>query len=49
MQLFGLFDEQQRLSSDGVNLMLCRLPRLGGRPRLSLSTPAIYAWLERGV
>ena len=47
MQLYGLFDEPLRLSPEGVSLMLCRLPRTGGRPRLSLSTPAIYAWLER--
>ena len=47
MQLYGLFDEPLRFSPEGVSLMLCRLPRTGGRPRLSLSTPAIYAWLER--
>jgi IS30 family transposase len=47
MQLYGLFDEPLRLSPEGVSLMLCRLPRAGGQPRLSLSTPAIYAWLER--
>ena len=47
MQLYGLFDEPLRLSPEGVSLMLCRLPRTGGRPRLSLSTPAIYGWLER--
>ena len=47
MQLYGLFDEPLRLSPEGVSLMLCRLPRTGGKPRLSLSTPAVYAWLER--
>ena len=47
MQLYGLFDEPLRLSPEGVSLMLCRLPRAGGKPRLSLSTPAIYAWLKR--
>ena len=47
MQLYGLFDEPLRLSPEAVSLMLCRLPRTGGRPRLSLSTPAIYGWLER--
>ena len=47
MQLYGLFDEPLRLSPEAVSLMLCRLPRAGGKPRLSLSTPAIYAWLER--
>ena len=47
MQLYGLFDEPLRLSPEGVSLMLCRLPRTGGQPRLSLSTPAIYAWLKR--
>jgi transposase, IS30 family len=47
MQLYGLFDEPLRLSPEGVSLTLCRLPSAGGKPRLSLSTPAIYAWLER--
>ena len=47
MQLYGLFDQPLRLSPEGVSLMLCRLPRTGGRARLSLSTPAIYGWLER--
>ena len=47
MQLYGLFDEPLRLSPEGVSLMLGRLERTGGRPRLSLSTPAIYAWLKR--
>ena len=47
MQLYGLFDEPLRLSPEGVSLTLCRLPRAGGQPRLSLSTPAIYAWLKR--
>jgi transposase, IS30 family len=47
MQLYGLFDEPQRLSPEGVSLMLCRLPANRGQPRLSLSTPAIYAWLKR--
>ena len=47
MQLYGLFDEPLRLSPEGVSLTLCRLPRAGGKPRLLLSTPAIYAWLKR--
>ena len=47
MQLYGLFDEPLRLSPEAVSLMLCRLPRTDGKPRLSLSTPAIYAWLKR--
>ncbi len=47
MQRYGLFDEPLRRSPEGVSLMLCRLKRGGGRPRLSLSVPAIYAWLER--
>jgi len=47
MQLYGLFDQPLRISPEGVSLMLCRLPRTGGRPHLSLSTPAIYGWLER--
>ena len=47
MQLYGLFDEPQRLSPEGVSLMLRRLPRAAGKPRLSLSTPAVYAWLKR--
>ena len=47
MQLHGLFDEPLRLSPEGVSLTLCRLPRARGQPQLSLSTPAIYAWLKR--
>lgn len=47
LQLYGLFDEPQRLSPEGVSLMLGRLPRAAGKPRLSLSTPAVYAWLKR--
>ena len=47
MQRYGLFDEPLRRSPKGVSLMLCRLKRGGGKPRLSLSVPEIYAWLER--
>ena len=47
MQLYGLFDEPLRLSPEAVSMMLGRLKRTGGKPRLSLSTPAIYAWLQR--
>ena len=42
LQLYGLFDEPQRLSPEGVSLMLGRLPRAAGKPRLSLSTPAVW-------
>ena len=34
MPLYGLFDEPLWLSSEGVSLMLCRLRKTGGRPRL---------------
>jgi len=47
LQLYGLFDDPLRLSPEGVSLMLARLPRAAGQSRLRLSTPAIYAWLQR--
>lgn len=49
LRLYSLFDAPERFSPEQVSLCLARLPVGQGRCRRSftLSTPAIYAWLER--